>query len=101
MYWEDVIANINQAGQPIMKKDLLKTKMFNIVLISFEKNQEISPHPEPYAVFFLVLQGSGTFTKKDGVHTLQQNSGIYYEQNELRGIKSHEKLVLLGVQDAH
>ena len=101
MYSENILSHVNDSKTPILKKDLIKTKMFNVVLISLEKNQEILPHPEPYGVFFLVLQGSGIFTKKEGQYPLKQNSCIYYEQNELRGIKSNEKLVLLGIQDKH
>ena len=43
------------------KADILKSEKFNIVLVCLEANQEITPHPEPYAVFFLVLKGRGLF----------------------------------------
>ncbi|MFO8019005.1 MAG: AraC family ligand binding domain-containing protein [Promethearchaeia archaeon] len=65
------------------------------------KNQEIPPHPESYAVFFLILEGSGTFTKKDGEHSLQKNDTLYYKKNGLRGIRSNKKLILLGIQEPH
>jgi len=32
-----------------VKKDLFKTKMFNLVLVCLEAGQEIPPLPEPYA----------------------------------------------------
>ena len=101
MFWENIISEINRSEEKPIKTDLIKTKNFNIVIVHLGKNQEIPPHPESYAVFFLVLQGSGVFTTKEGTVSLQKNSSIYYEKNELRGIKSKEELILLGVQDPH
>jgi quercetin dioxygenase-like cupin family protein len=62
---------------------------------------EIKAHPEPYAVFFLVLDGSGIFTKNVGEVKLKKNDYIFIEADEIRGIKSLENLVVLGVQDGH
>ncbi len=101
MVWENIISDRNLTEENIIKKDILKTGNFNIVTVYLGNNQEILPHPEPYAVFFLVLQGSGIFTKESKTFSLQKGSGIYYEKNEVRGIKSNDKLVLLGVQDPH
>ena len=33
-----------------VKKDIYKTKMFNLVLVCLETGQEIPPRPEPYDV---------------------------------------------------
>ena len=101
MLWENIVSDTNLSGEKIVKKDIIKTGIFNIVIVYLGKNQEITPHPEPYAVYFLVLQGSGIFTTKQGKFSLQKDSSIYYAKNELRGIKSNEKLILLGVQDPH
>lgn len=65
------------------------------------ENQEIPPHPEVYAVFFLILEGSGIFTTKEGEYPLKKEDSIYYKKNELRGIRSKEKLILLGIQEPH
>ena len=48
-----------------VKKDLMKTAGSNIVLVCLEKGQVIPPHPEPYAVVFVVLQGEGIITSGD------------------------------------
>jgi hypothetical protein len=45
-----------------VKKDLFKTRCFNLVLVCFDRGQEIPPRPEPYDVCFYVVEGSGTFT---------------------------------------
>lgn len=84
-----------------VKKDILKSEKFNIVLVYLEKGQEIKPHPEPYAVFFLVLEGTGLFTSKEGKFELKKNDGLFIEANEIRGIKCLENMVVLGVQDGH
>jgi quercetin dioxygenase-like cupin family protein len=84
-----------------VKKDILKSEKFNIALICLAKGQEIKPRPEPYAVFFLVLQGSGIYTCKEGEFELKKNDGLFIEANEIRGIKCLENMVVLGVQDGH
>ncbi|MHA1650191.1 MAG: cupin domain-containing protein [Candidatus Helarchaeota archaeon] len=94
-------SQIDASGERIFKKDILKTEAFNVVIVYLGKNQEIPPHPEDYAVFFFVLEGSGLFTKKETEHSLQKGGCIYYEKNEVRGIASNEKLILLGIQEPH
>jgi len=84
-----------------VKTDILKSEKFNIVLVCLEANQEIVSHPEPYAVFFLVLRGRGLFTKDQEGFELEENSSIFIKKNEPRGIKALERLIILGVQDGH
>jgi len=48
-----------------IKKDIYKTKWFNVVLVCLETGQEIPPRPEPYDVCFYVIDGKGTFTVGD------------------------------------
>jgi len=99
--WTNLSAQIDVAREQPFKKDLLTTDSFNVALVSLGKNQEIPPHPESYAVFFLVLEGSGTFLKKGREVSLEKQGSLYYEKNEQRGIKSDEKLILLGIQEPH
>ena len=89
------------SGKPALKKIIKSKKKFNIVRICLEKGLEIKPHPEPYAVFFLVLDGSGIFTKNVEEVKLKRNDYIFIEADEIRGIKCLENLVVLGVQDGH
>ena len=42
-----------------VKKDLLKTRCFNLVLVCLERDQEIPPRPEPYDVCFYIMGGRG------------------------------------------
>ena len=87
--------------KPALKKIVKSKKKFNIVRVCLEKGLEIEPHPEPYAVFFLVLDGSGIFTKNVEEVKLKKNDFIFIEADEIRGIKCLENLVVLGVQDGH
>ena len=89
------------SGRPGLKRIVKSKKKFNIVRVCLEKGLEIEPHPEPYAVFFLVLEGSGIFTNKAGEFELKKNDFIFIKADEIRGIKSLENLVVLGVQDGH
>ena len=84
-----------------VKKDVLKSENFNIVRIYLKKGQEIKPHPEPYAVFFLVLEGKGLFTGKEEKFELTTNDGLFIKANEIRGIKCLENMIVLGIQDGH
>jgi len=89
------------AGKPALKKIVKSKKKFNIVRVCLEKGLEIEPHPEPYAVFFLILDGSGIFTKNVEEVKLKKNDFIFIEADEIRGIKCLENLIVLGVQDGH
>jgi len=89
------------SGKPALKKIVKSKKKFNIVRVCLEKGLEIEPHPEPYAVFFLVLDSSGIFTKNVEEVKLKKNDFIFIEADEIRGIKCLENLVVLGVQDGH
>ena len=85
----------------VSKKKLLKSGKFNIVLVRLDENQEIPPHPEPYTVAFIILEGEGIFTTREGEFKLRKNSMISMKANEIRGIKALENMVIVGIQDGH
>lgn len=84
-----------------VKKDLLKTRNFNVVLICLESDQEIPSRPEPYDVCFYIIDGNGTFTVGNEKVDLTKGNMIFAPANTARGIKSKERLIVLGVQEAH
>jgi len=84
-----------------VKKDICKTKMFNIVLVCLETGQEIPPRPEPYNVCFYVIEGQGTFTVGDTQTELNAGSMIFAPANITRGIRCTKQLSILGIQEAH
>jgi quercetin dioxygenase-like cupin family protein len=84
-----------------VKKDVLKTNNFNIVLICLDAGQEIPSRPEPYDVCFYVIDGSGTFTVGNGRVDLRHGGAIFAPANVARGIRSSERLTILGIQEPH
>jgi len=84
-----------------VKKDVLKTSNFNVVLICLETGQEIPSRPEPYAVCFYVIDGKGVFTVGSEQAELTSGGMIFAPASEARGILSRERLTLLGIQDPH
>ena len=101
MFIKNLLAKKEISLDKPVKKDIIKSEMFNIGLVSLKKGQEITPHPEPYAVFFLVLEGSGIFTSEKGKFKMKKNDGLYLKVNEIRGIKCFADLLISGVQDGH
>ncbi len=86
--------------RPKLKK-MIRSKKFNTVRICLGKGLEIKPHPEPYAVFFYIIEGSGVFTSIEGEFILKKGDSIFIKAKKTRGIKALENLVVLGVQDGH
>ena len=84
-----------------VKRDVLKTSSFNLVLICLEAGQEIPSRPEPYGVCFYVIDGKGTFTVGNEQVELTRGGLVFAPANEARGILSKERLTLLGIQDSH
>lgn len=82
-----------------VKKDLMKTAGSNIVIVGFEAGQEIPPHPEPYAVVFVILQGEGTITAGSVEHRVQPLHLVSVKKDEDRGIRCTRKMILLGIRE--
>lgn len=101
MHIDDLLSQTDfAAGQPV-KKDIWNSEKFTVALICLEEGLEIPPHTEPFAAFFLVLEGKGVFTAGEGSFELGKNGSITINANETRGIKCLEKLVVLGIHDPH
>ena len=84
-----------------VKKDLLQTQSFNLVLVCLNEGQEIPPRPEPYGACFYIVEGSGTFTVGDEKADLSAGEMVFVQANVSRGIKCKEQMVVLGVQEPH
>ena len=82
-----------------VKKDLLKTAGSNIVLVCLESGQVIPPHPEPYAVVFVVLQGEGIITSGSVEHPVKPLHLVSVKKDENRGIQCNQRMVLLGIRE--
>jgi quercetin dioxygenase-like cupin family protein len=101
MYIKDLKSKGKFSSEKPCKEDILKSDNFNIVVVNLKKDQEIKPHPEPYAVFFFVMDGKGIFTSEEGEKELNKGDSIFMNSDKIRGIKCIEKLSILGVQDGH
>ncbi len=84
-----------------VKKDLLKTKGFNAVLVCLDAGQEIRPHPEPYEVLFVVIEGEGTIMGGDDRYSVRPGNAVYVKNGEGRGIKCEKRMAVIGIQEAH
>jgi quercetin dioxygenase-like cupin family protein len=82
-----------------VKKDLVKTAGSNIVLVCLKAGQVISPHPEPYAVVFVVLQGEGIITSGTGEYPVKPLHLVSVGKDEDRGIRCTKRMILLGIRE--
>jgi quercetin dioxygenase-like cupin family protein len=86
------------ASGPV-KKDLMKTASSNIVIIGLETGQVIPPHPEPYAVVFVVLHGEGIITSGTTEHPVKALHFVSVKKDKNRGIRCDQRMVLLGIRE--
>ncbi len=83
-----------------VKKDVFKGKHFNVVVINLDSGYEITPHDEPYDVFFYVISGKGVFTAGGKQWNTGPGSMVFAPAGP-RGIKCIERLTILGIQEPH
>ena len=83
-----------------VKKDVFKGKHFNVVVITLDSGYEITPHDEPYDVFFYVISGKGIFTAGGKQWDAGPGSMVFAPAGS-RGIKCIERLTILGIQEPH
>lgn len=82
-----------------VKTDVVKTAGSNIVVVCLEDGQTIPPHPEPYAVVFVVLQGEGVITSGAIDHPVGPYHLIPVGKDENRGIRCIKRMILLGIRE--
>jgi quercetin dioxygenase-like cupin family protein len=81
-------------------KDLIyKSSSFKIMRISLKKGLVIPSHQGNHVVVFFVLKGKGLFISGSGEVELGENDYITIDENEPRGIRSLEDLVVLAIRD--
>ena len=97
----DLHALIEYNKNERVKKDIIKTGWTNIVLICLEAGQEIPPHPEPYAVLFLVLDGEGAIVIGATRYDVGSGHLVFSLKGGVRGISPRTRLSLLGIQEPH
>jgi len=95
----DLVSAAEFSPEGPVKKDLMKTAGSNIVIVGLETGQAIPPHPEPYAVVFVVLQGEGVITAGETEHPVKIHHLVSVKKDENRGIRCDRKMVLLGIRE--
>jgi len=95
----DILKEAEFSATGPVKKDLMKTAGSNIVIVGLETGQVIPPHPEPYAVVFVVLQGEGIITSGTTEHSVKRLHLVSVNKDENRGIKCDQRMVLLGIRE--
>ena len=95
----DLLAVTEFSATGPVKKDLMKTAGSNIVLVCLENGQVIPPHPEPYAVVGVVLQGEGTITSGTIEHPVKPLHLVSVKKDENRGIRCDQRMILLGIRE--
>ncbi len=82
-----------------VKTDIAQTAGSNVVLVCLEQGQAIPPHPEPYAVVFVVLEGEGVITSGTQEHPVTPLHLVSVGKDEALGICCTRRMVLLGLRD--
>ena len=80
-------------------KNIIATPNFNVARVCVPKGTIIPSHPEPNGTYFIVLQGSGIFSKGEEKFELHKNDSLFIEANQHRGLECLEDLVFLGIRD--
>lgn len=101
MAFDDLARHRHSPTEGPTKTDVLEAETFTIGIVSLDAGQEIDPHPEPYEVFFFVLDGAGEFATGEGRVELRNGDALYLESGERRGIRCTEPLTIVGMQEAH
>lgn len=101
MHFEDMLAQKEFNDMQPVKKNLWLAPNFTVALICLKAGMQIPPHPEPFAVYFQVLEGRGVFSAGSESVELGPGGAITIEPNEMRGLQCVEDIVVLGVHDPH
>lgn len=95
----DLLTTAEFSAYGPVKKDLMKTAGSNIVIVGLETEQVIPPHPESYAVVFVVPQGEGIITSGTTEHPVKPLHLVFVKKDENRGIRCNQRMVLLGIRE--
>ncbi len=82
------------------KSNVFRGNHFNVVVICLDDGYEITPHHEPYDVFFYVISGKGSITAGEKQWNAKSGSMIFAPAG-IRGIKCLERITILGIQEPH
>jgi len=93
------LAETQRPSQGLAKGIVLRSHVFNAVQVVLDSRKEIPPHPEDYAVLFVVIEGQGRITTGDGVWKVRSGDVVHLDRGETRGIAADTRLRVLGIQE--
>jgi quercetin dioxygenase-like cupin family protein len=99
METNNILSQLEYSDSGPVRTMLLEQEHFGLVRIALGKGVKIPPHQGGHAVFFLVLQGKGIFTRGTEEVELEQSQYIFIPANETRGIQALTDLVVFVVKD--
>jgi len=92
------LAETQGHSQGLSKGTVIRSDEFNAVQVILDPGKEITPHPEDYAVLFVVIEGQGRITTGDGVWKIRPGDIVHLDRGETRGIEADTRIRLLGIQ---
>ena len=93
------LAEAQRPSQGLSKGIVIKSHVFNAVQVILDSGKEIPPHPEDYAVLFVVIEGQGRITTGDGVWKVRSGDVVHLDRGETRGIAADTRIRVLGIQE--
>lgn len=92
------LAKTQRLSQGLSKAIAIRSRELNAVQVILDQGREIPPHPEDYAVLFVVIEGQGRITTGDGVWKVWPGVIVHLDRGEVRGIAADTRMRLLGIQ---
>lgn len=86
------------AVSEFMKKELVVTDSFKLLLICFEPGQSVPPCVMERSTAFYIIEGQGQVLVSDQEYQVTAGSLIIIEPDLARQIKADTRLVVLAVQ---
>lgn len=81
-----------------IKKELVVTDNFKLLLICFEPGQEVSPCVMERSTAFYIVEGQGKVLAADQEHDVTKGSMVQIGPDLTRQIKANSRLVVLAMQ---
>ena len=86
------------AASGFVKKELVVTDNFKLLLICFEPGQAVEPCVMSRYTAFYIVEGEGMVIENDNTIKVSKGSMVLIEPEKERQIKAESKLTVLAIQ---
>jgi quercetin dioxygenase-like cupin family protein len=86
------------AADGLVKKEMVVTENFKLLLICFEPGQKVEPCVMSRSTAFYIIEGKGKVIEEKKAADVSTGSLIFIEPELERQIKAESKMVVLAVQ---